>query len=315
MPTFTKDIDVVDGHKTKSRAQQREEPAFIQEAGVRALDGSFGDETSRVLVANRRTIITTLKKSLKFDIHINCFDINVRVGIIVICAAKIISVISLETLSLKCQLGKTGGCGHRSNINGCSISLQGDHFATCSSEGRIIVWRVADWKAAKVIDTRKAEMYQVEFSADGDHVLCSSADGRVDIYNWASGVAQKSCMRHLSAVRSFDFLYDQQNIIVCGQSDGNITVWNTQNQVRIENISPSPSLSSEIGVNGLESHTHTGAIISLRISPDQAFMASGSSDNTCKLWSISSYMKDQGEVTHEYQVNHILTNTGDRGPL
>ncbi|KAI8930280.1 hypothetical protein BC831DRAFT_433258 [Entophlyctis helioformis] len=67
--------------------------------GVRAYDGSLGGRNIRV--ANRRVVITTLKKSLAFDLNISAFDINLMASLLVICAGRIIHVWNVETLILK----------------------------------------------------------------------------------------------------------------------------------------------------------------------------------------------------------------------
>jgi translation initiation factor 1 (eIF-1/SUI1) len=79
-------------------------------------------------------VVTTLKKSLRFDVNVSCFDINVRIGILAICAGTIVNIINLETLVLKNQMGKQGGTLHKGKINGCCITLQGDHVATCAGK-------------------------------------------------------------------------------------------------------------------------------------------------------------------------------------
>ena len=45
-------------------------------------------------------------------------------------------------------------------------------------------------------------------------------------------------MRHPAAVRSFDFNYDNPDLVVCGRLDGHVSVWNTANSLQIDNIIP-----------------------------------------------------------------------------
>ena len=45
-------------------------------------------------------------------------------------------------------------------------------------------------------------------------------------------------MRHPSAVRAFDFNYDNPNQIYCARNDGHISIWNTEYLMRIDNIEP-----------------------------------------------------------------------------
>jgi hypothetical protein len=70
MPTFTQETRQSLGHSAK-------EPVKIfQEPGIKAWDTTHGG--SDIKVANRKIIVTTLRKSLRFDVNVNCFDINAR---------------------------------------------------------------------------------------------------------------------------------------------------------------------------------------------------------------------------------------------
>ncbi|KAH6595766.1 hypothetical protein BASA50_005602 [Batrachochytrium salamandrivorans] len=55
-----------------------------------------------------------------------------------------------------------------------------------------------------------------------------------------AGTLLSACMRHPSAVWSFDFNFSSPDIVVCGRADGHITVWNAQSALRIDNIMPDP---------------------------------------------------------------------------
>ncbi|KAH6570594.1 hypothetical protein BASA60_007612, partial [Batrachochytrium salamandrivorans] len=55
-----------------------------------------------------------------------------------------------------------------------------------------------------------------------------------------AGTLLSTCMRHPSAVWSFDFNFGSPDTVVCGRADGHITVWNVQSALRIDNIMPDP---------------------------------------------------------------------------
>lgn len=111
-------------------------------------------------------------------------------------------------------------------------------------------------------------------------------------------------MRHSSAVRTFDFNYDNLCLCVCGQTNGTITAWNTKFSIRIDNIIPDPLWSGDKGESNLlgwadKYKNHTGAILSARLSPNHVYLASGAADNTCKLWQVISYRKELDFVQKE----------------
>ncbi|KAH6597993.1 hypothetical protein BASA61_002978 [Batrachochytrium salamandrivorans] len=182
--------------------------------GIQAFDGSLGGQNIRV--ANRRIVITMLKKSLAFDGSISCFDINRM-------AASSWLFVSTET-----------------------------------------------------IDAHKGAIYQVEFSADSDYIYSSSDDGHVLKWDWRAGTLLSTCMRHPSAVSSFDFNFGSPDTVVCGRADGHITVWNAQSALRIDNIMPDPEwMHSTMESNLLawpdSEKNHSGSVLCVRLSPNGRF--------------------------------------------
>lgn len=217
-------------------------------------------------------------------------------------------------------MGKFGGCVHKGDIRNCSIDLNGKYLATAGEDKRIIIWDLKMWKALKllifnsrVVDGHAGAIHQVEFSADGERVLSSSDDGRVIVWDWRSGHQLNTCMRHPSAVRTFDFNYDNPDLVLCGRNDGNVTVWNTLVEMRMgnsllisDNIAPDPSWANNemVDSNGNQEKEkyHCGAIMFVKLSLDRQHLATCSADNTCKLWRITSYQKQIVQVKAELRV-------------
>ncbi|KAJ3257903.1 hypothetical protein HK103_004194 [Boothiomyces macroporosus] len=252
-----------------------------------------------IKVGNRHIVVTTLRKSIRFDLNINCFDLNAKEKILVICCGKLIFALNSETNILKAEMGKFGGCVHKGDIRNCSIDLNGKYLATAGEDKRIIIWDLKMWKALKllifnsrVVDGHAGAIHQVEFSADGERVLSSSDDGKVIVWEWRSGHQLNTCMRHPSAVRTFDFNYDNPDLVLCGRND--------------DNIAPDPSWANNeiVDPNGNQEKEkyHCGAIMFVKLSLDRQHLATCSADNTCKLWRITSYQKQIVQVKAELRV-------------
>ncbi|KAI8930281.1 WD40-repeat-containing domain protein [Entophlyctis helioformis] len=177
---------------------------------------------------------------------------------------------------------------------------------TAGDDKRIIVWSIEQWRAIKSIDGHKGIIYQVEFSTDSERIYSSSDDGFVLVWDWKSGAIVNSCMRHPSAIRSFDFNYDRPELVVCGRSDGHVTVWNVQHSLRIDNIMPDPSWMQHTNEENLmawadKEKNHTGSVLCVRLSPNGRFLATGATDHTCKIWNVTSYRKELDAVQKELQ--------------
>ncbi|KAH6593340.1 hypothetical protein BASA50_007548 [Batrachochytrium salamandrivorans] len=157
-----------------------------------------------------------------------------------VCVNRVIHIWDIETYILKNSFGKPGRNPHNGAVLSCCINLVGGLLATCGNDKCITVWSVEKGKGLKTIDAHKGAIYQVEFSADSDYIYSSSDDGHVLKWDWRAGTLLSTCMRHPSAVWSFDFNFGSPDIVVCGRADGHITVWNVQSALRIDNTMPDP---------------------------------------------------------------------------
>ncbi|KAJ3321475.1 hypothetical protein HDV06_004144 [Boothiomyces sp. JEL0866] len=264
------------------------------EPGYRMMDAILGGKN--IKVGNRHIVVTTLRKSIRFDLNVNCFDLNAKEKLLVICCGKLIFVLNSETSILKAEMGKFGGCVHKGEIRNCSVDISGRYLATAGEDKRIIIWDLKMWKALKVVEGHAGAIHQIEFSADGERVISSSDDGKVIVWDWKTGQQVNSCMRHPSAVRTFDFNYENPDLVLCGRNDGNVTVWNTLVEMRMDNIAPDPTWANnevaDPNLNNADKEKyHCGAIMFVKLSLDRQHLATCSADNTCKLWRITSYQK------------------------
>jgi WD40 repeat protein len=105
-------------------------------------------------------------------------------------------------------------------------------------------------------------------------------------------------MKHSTAIRCYDFNYNNPELVVCGRNDGGISVWNIDENVMIDEISPEPTYfvnQDEKKPPAKERH-HTSSITSIKLSQDKLLMATASTDNSCKIWKVASYQKSFNEV-------------------
>lgn len=105
-------------------------------------------------------------------------------------------------------------------------------------------------------------------------------------------------MKHSTAIRCYDFNYNNPELVVCGRNDGGISVWNTDENVLIDEISPEPShfVKHDEQKPAEKERHHTSSITAIKLSQDRLLMATASTDNSCKVWKISSYQKSFHDV-------------------
>jgi WD40 repeat protein len=185
------------------------------------------------------------------------------------------------------------------------MNIPGDLLITGGDDKRIIIWDLIRSRTAKVLDSlHKGTVFQVEFSADSDYIYSSSDDGRVLIWKWKTSTIVNDVMQHSFPIRCFDYNFRNPDLVVCGRNDGGISVWNTEENITIDEILPEPKLFIN-NVDEKEKH-HTSAITCLKLSLDQKLLATASLDDTCKIWKITSYNRDYDQVKKNLKVLFLL---------
>ncbi|KAI8802770.1 WD40-repeat-containing domain protein [Cladochytrium replicatum] len=295
------------GSRSRTRSRPRTNSFFDRRPstwGVRAEDASLNGPNVRV--ARRRLVSVFLKDAIALDVQITSFDVSARTMRVCVTTAKVAYILNLENTSLLFKLGRSSGSVHRETIRCCQFSQDGWYLGTAGEDKRVVIWNLKTQKADTVLEGHKGVVYQLKFSYDNEKLLSCSDDGRVLVWDWKLGTIVGSFMRHESAVRCFAFSMDNPNRIVCGRNDGVVTSWDTVWMSVVDDISPDIEWlerQDEASLGGWADPTkhHTGSVVCLGISPNNRFLATGSMDNTCKLWDVTSYMKDFNAVQKDME--------------
>lgn len=118
-------------------------------------------------------------------------------------------------------------CGHTYYVHCCTFSPFGTILATCSTDGKMIVWDVQNGKKVAILQHQKLNSIRVcRFSPNSKFLVSGSDDENVCLWS----VQQKKLLRtysaHDASIMACAFSPDN-NYLVSGCCNGNLRVWDT----------------------------------------------------------------------------------------
>ena len=154
-----------------------------------------------------------------------------------------------------------------SAVKGAEFSPD-DTRIVSSSNRDIIVWNVASKSVEFILTGHTAEVLTVAYSPDGKKVASGGKDRTVIIWDLATQKAEATFLGHTGWVHSIAYSTNGAYIVSAGSGDNNVKMW-----------VPDSSLSLILDMKG-----HTDTVHSVRFSKDVRFIASGSYDESVRVW-------------------------------
>ncbi|MEH2163789.1 MAG: serine/threonine-protein kinase [Nostoc sp.] len=187
--------------------------------------------------------------------------------------------------------------GHSHAVKSVAFSPDGQILATASDDKTIKLWQVETLKEISTLLGHSHAVKSVAFSPDGQILASGSWDKTIKLWDINTGREICTITGHQLQVNSVAFS-PQGQILASASYDRTIRLWHIPAlesfQTEIQNR-PCYSLLSTLS-------GHAWAVLTVAFSPNGQILATGSDDNTIKLWDVNTGQLICTLVGHSWSV-------------
>ncbi|HLP87471.1 MAG TPA: serine/threonine-protein kinase [Nostocaceae cyanobacterium] len=202
---------------------------------------------------------------------------------------------SIKLWNLKTQQLLANIPAHNQPVTSVAFSPDGQVFASASDDKTIKLWQVDNLQEIRIFTGHNHFVKSISFSPDGLILASGSWDKTIKIWDVKTGVELCNLAGHQLKVNTVAFS-PQGNILASGSSDRTIRLWQLQNFTNLEEKNH-PCMR----LQGILSD-HTWAVLAVAFSPDGQILATGSHDNTIKLWDVNTGQLISTLLGHSWSV-------------
>jgi WD40 repeat protein len=197
----------------------------------------------------------------------------------------------------------TGQCiatlkGHLNSVRSLAFAPDGNTLVSASEDHTLKLWDIGEQKCLKTLQGHTAHVRSVALSPDGQLLASGSADHTVKLWHGDTGHCLRTLQGYTNLVLSVAFSPDGQ-MLASGSADHTIKLWKvtpTHRTTKVGNYTQ-PTIHPSSPTRSVDAHEsphpatfthslkgHTDWVLSIAFSPDGHTIASGSFDQTIRLW-------------------------------
>lgn len=157
--------------------------------------------------------------------------------------------------------------GHTREINCLTVTGDGVHLVSGSSDGTIRMWRLSSGQLVRTFIGHTKEVEAILITPDGKKMVSGSYDATVKIWDLSTGQLLGSFEDHTNGVSALSMTPDGKRII-SASTDHTIRIWGVD--------------------TGLTAFVLNFQVTALDVTPDGTKVVAGSSDGIINVWSVDS---------------------------
>ncbi|MBE8970250.1 serine/threonine protein kinase [Nostocales cyanobacterium LEGE 12452] len=184
--------------------------------------------------------------------------------------------------------------GHSQAVKSVTFSPDGKILATASDDKTIKLWQVETLKEICTLLGHSHAVKSLAFSPNGQILASGSRDKTVKLWDVNTGTEICTIIGHQLQVNGVAFS-PQGQLLASASYDRTIRLWQIESSQRELQNRPCYSLLSTLS-------GHAWAVLTVAFSPNGKILATGSDDNTIKLWEVNTGQLICTLVGHSWSV-------------
>lgn len=220
------------------------------------------------------------------------------------------NIVTLWDITTGKEAGKLTGAG--SYLTGLAVRRDDKFLAAAGDDRTVRFWDLANNREAFHLGVQNSQINAIDFSPDGRYIAVATGEGLLEAWDVESAdrkkvVEQRVCTTAAYCVR---FAPDGKSIAICGERAARLITMPAAN-------SPEPVGAIRRNFEGPAGHSDL--VTSVAFAPDGKSIATGSRDNSVRLWDITTGQPTRTFYGHSGEVRalafapkgHQLASAGD----